>query len=400
MESAHFEEKKVVARTASERGESTINKLSKTLCRLGGWTIATADRRNAQKAFIVRVDLHTVKIQLDLQCVSPQCPPPCTYSEGPPRDKQGRANGQEVAGEAKSSPSYPQEGQDTPKASDVLIGDHSYYHTSTTDSTSETAATHNQEEITIKFGENKDDQVSNYRRVPRGIYLLEEALQSDLDRLEHWAMINGMKFNKLKCWILRLGQSNAGHKYKLGEEWLESSPAERDLGVLVGSRLNESAACPGSREDKPHLGCIKHSIPSWSKEAIILLYSVLVRPHLGYCVQFWAPQFKKDVKVLECIQRKATKLAKGLEGMSCEERLRTLGLSSLERRRLRGDLIALYSFLRREVEKEVLSSSPWDPVMGRMGMAQRYHCAGVFPRFAHAILLAEEKCLLKTFIVS
>jgi len=68
----------------------------------------------------------------------------------------------------------------------------------------------------------------------------QEALQRDLDRLEHWAMINGIKFNKSKCQILYLGQSNAGHKYELGEEWLESSPAERDLEVLVGSRLHRS----------------------------------------------------------------------------------------------------------------------------------------------------------------
>lgn len=60
----------------------------------------------------------------------------------------------------------------------------------------------------------------------------QETLQRALGRLEHWTMI---KFNKSKCCILHLGQSNAAHKCELREEWLESSSVERDLGLLVGS---------------------------------------------------------------------------------------------------------------------------------------------------------------------
>ncbi|KFQ56759.1 hypothetical protein N334_13560, partial [Pelecanus crispus] len=171
----------------------------------------------------------------------------------------------------------------------------------------------------------------------------------DLDKLERWACVNLLRFNKAKCKILHLGWGN----YRLGDEGIASSPAEKDLGVLLDEKLDMSQQCAlAAQTAKRIMGCIQRSVASRLREVILPLCSALVRPHLEYCVQLWGPQHKKDMDLLERVQRRATKIIRGLEHLSYEARLRELGLFILEERRLRGDLIAAFQYLKGAYRKD------------------------------------------------
>ena len=182
---------------------------------------------------------------------------------------------------------------------------------------------------------------------------VEEAftLQEDLSTLYQWSSDWQMLFNADKCHCLHIGSKNPHYDYFLGEERIETSTQEKDLGVIIHQSLSNSVHVANAvKKANQALAMINKTVINKDKFTMTKLYKTLVRPHLEYCVQAWRPHLQGDINKIESVQRRATRMVKGLNKVEYTERLKRLNLTTLECRRLRGDLIETYKILNGKEE--------------------------------------------------
>jgi len=157
-----------------------------------------------------------------------------------------------------------------------------------------------------------------------------------------------MLFNADKCKVMHVGYNNNNNNNKhanhdVNDVQLECVLEEKDLDVIISEDLKWQKQCSEAvRKANRMLGMIKRNFVDRSQETIIFLYKSLVRPHLEYCCQLWRPYYKKDIKLIEGVQRRATKLVTGMQELNYNDGLKRLGLQRLEGRRMRSDLIETF----------------------------------------------------------
>ena len=174
--------------------------------------------------------------------------------------------------------------------------------------------------------------------------------QLDLDHLTKWEAIWKLKFNVDKCKVLHIGCNNEKFKYKLNNKELKEVIEERDLGVTFNGSFNFSnqiLAIVSKANQK--IGWTMRNIISREAFVITRVYKALIRPHIEYCTQAWAPVARHGnwsfIMKLEGVQRKITRVVKGLENLTYKNRLESLGLTTLLERRMRGDLIETFKII-------------------------------------------------------
>lgn len=173
------------------------------------------------------------------------------------------------------------------------------------------------------------------------------SLESDLQRISNWTNDWLVALNAEKCKVMHIGDKNPNYSYDINNTPLLKTTSERDLGIIISNDLKWSDqvnAC--ANRANMVLGMVKRTFKFQNIVSLSRLYKAFVRPHLEYGVQVWNPHLKKDIAVLESVQRRATKLAFEVRRLDYNDRIKAMNLTTLETRRLRGDLIQMFKIVK------------------------------------------------------
>ena len=143
---------------------------------------------------------------------------------------------------------------------------------------------------------------------------------------------------------MHIGKNNGRHKYQLSSGGasfdLKTTRAEKDLGIQLTDNLKWHAqSVYASNKANFVTSSLKRAFSSRSTRVWKMLYTTYIRPHVEFAAAAWSPYEKRDIKLLERVQRKATKIPTATAQLDYEDRCAALGLTSLEARRTRGDLL-------------------------------------------------------------
>ena len=166
-----------------------------------------------------------------------------------------------------------------------------------------------------------------------------------------------MSFNKTKCKIMHIGRNNPKFAYSMDGHILEKVTEERDIGVIISSDLKPTKHCEAAASRaKIVLGQMSRSFHFRDRHVFKRLYTTYVRPHLEFAVPVWSPSTVAEIEALENVQKKSVQMIGGLTADNYEDKLKELGLDTLEERRKRFDMVQVYRILHR---KDRVSEETW-----------------------------------------
>ena len=175
-------------------------------------------------------------------------------------------------------------------------------------------------------------------------------LQNDIERLDEWSDRWKLRFNVAKCKTMHIGYHNDKHIYQMGSGEsrmdLNQVTSEKDLGITFQDDLQFTKHLADKvKKANSMLSLIHYSFQHIDNKMLIHLYKALVRPHVEYASGVWSPFKLRDIKLIEGVQRRTTRLTRDLWNKPYNIRLTTLGLPTLQFRRERADMLQVFKIL-------------------------------------------------------